>query len=114
MKLGIFDESKNHLKTSLLLAKDWFNPDIKALALVGIASLLAAQGSFQPAIELATSVASKPTTWNETRKQARLIIEEASFHVSEEEARTCRERGEEAEIQALLLKWLEALGENSR
>jgi hypothetical protein len=49
--------------------------------------LLPATGLHAQAIELAACVTSKPTSWNETKKQAGMILEMESQEVSPEEAR---------------------------
>lgn len=106
--LRAFNEAKMHLKISLTQAEHWPFLDIKALPLTGIAFLMAASGFPAQAIEMAACVISKPTTWNETKNQAGMILEMASKEVSAEEARLFMARGEAIEINALIRKCLES------
>jgi predicted ATPase/DNA-binding SARP family transcriptional activator len=101
VQLGAFDEAKQHLKVSLSLAVGFVNPDLKALPLTGIASLMAATGFPARAVELAACVARQPTTWNEVKAQARGILEAARQALPADEVRISQERGEGLEIDAL-------------
>lgn len=111
VQLGGFDEARRHLRTSLSQARNWHNADIKALPLVGVARLLTASGSARQAVEVAACIASKPTTWNETKKQAQAIVEQAKEKVPPEVALLCKERGEKMEIDTILIHYLEEAGE---
>jgi len=101
VRLGIFSEAKRHLRASLSNAETWIFPDLKALPLAGIASLLAATGFPAQAIEAAACVASQPTTWNEVRKQAQAIIAAVKGSLSSDEAQLAQARGEEMNIDDL-------------
>jgi len=107
VQLGAFDDAKQHLKVALSLAVNWVNPDLKALPLTGIASLLAAQGFPARAIELAACVARQPTTWNEVKHQARGILEAARQALPADEAQRSQERGEGLEIDTLSRQYLD-------
>jgi hypothetical protein len=74
---------------------------------VGIAELLAASGAPGRAIEIAACVAHQPTTWNEVKKQAALVVKKASGEMPAEEVQACIERGERLEIGQLVKAWLE-------
>ena len=99
--LGDFAEARQHLKASLSLAEILAHPDLIALPLIGISSLLAATGSPEQAIEIAACVASQPTTWNEVKKQSRMILEAVMQTVPAEEALLWKQRGEAMEIDKL-------------
>ncbi len=101
VKMGAFDQARQHLNSSLSFAIQWHNPDIKSLPLAGIAGLLLATGLAGEAIEVAACVLSKPTTWNEVKKQAGEIIEAGRTGLSEEEAQLCQQRGEKLELDEL-------------
>ena len=105
--LGIFDQAKQHLKTSCRLAEDLVHPDIKALPLLGIAELLTASGAWGRAIEMAACVAIQPTTWNEVKKQAAIMVRNASMNVPDKEVKIYIDRGEKLEIGPLCKEWLE-------
>jgi len=89
------------------------NLDIKALPLIGIASLMAASGYAEKAIEASACVASKSTTWNEAKKQAREILKKARSALPADKAQLYEKQGEETEINTLLRRYLEKLGDQS-
>ncbi len=107
VQLGAFGEARQHLKTGLSLAEGWVHPDMKALPLTGVASLLVATGFPAQAIEIAACVAIQPTTWNEVKKQARAILEAAQGAVSLDEGRIAQQRGEALSIDELNRIYLE-------
>jgi predicted ATPase/DNA-binding SARP family transcriptional activator len=109
---GAFDKARQHLRTSLAMAKGWHNPDIKALPLTGLASLLITTGLPARALKIAACVASKPTTWNEVKKQAWVIAERARRTLPTDEAGQCEKRGEGMEIEGMLRECLEELGKS--
>ncbi len=98
VKLGALDEARQKLKLSLARAVSYVNPDLKALPLAGIADWLLAKRENRKAVELAACVASKPTTWNEVKEQARAILVEAKKGFSPEQARYWQEKGEMMQI----------------
>jgi DNA-binding SARP family transcriptional activator/predicted ATPase len=101
IQLGSFSEAKQHLKTSISLAEILAHPDLKAVPLTGIASLLAATGIPEQAIEIAACVAYQSTTWNEVKKQAGIILEAAMQTLPADDARFWKEHGEGMEIDKL-------------
>ncbi len=98
VKLGSLDEARQKLKLSLERAVSCVNPDLKALPLAGIADWLLAKRENRKAVELAACVASKATTWNEVKEQARAILLAAKKGFSPEQARYLQERGEKMSI----------------
>lgn len=106
--LGRFGEAKQQFNTSLSLAEKWHFQDIKALPLIGIASLHAATGHPSQAIEIAACVANQPTTWNEVKKQANKILEDARVGLPPEEAYQCLEQGKGLEIDQLSRQYLDS------
>jgi tetratricopeptide (TPR) repeat protein len=109
VKLKAYNKAKQHFRDSLTFAIQWHNPDIKTLPLIGIAGLLLATGLPGEALEVAACVASKPTTWNEVKKQASVIMAAARQGLSTEEAQLCQERGEGLEIDALCERYMESV-----
>ena len=107
---GAFGEAEQHLKAAVSLAEKWVHPDMKALPMVGIASLLAATGFPAQATEVAACVASQPTTWNEVKEQAWAILEMARGAMPEDEAEQARQRGEAWQLDALCRRYLEGEG----
>jgi predicted ATPase/DNA-binding SARP family transcriptional activator len=106
VQLGAFSEARQHLQTSLSIAEEIAHPELKALALTGIASLLATTGSPVQAVEIAACVASQPTTWNETKAQARLILDAASQALPPPQARLSQARGPTLELDTLTRQYL--------
>ena len=99
--LGDFAEAKRHLKTSLSLAEVLAHPDLIALPLIGVSSLLAATGISEPAIEIAACIASQPTTWNEVKKQAGNILEAMMQSVPAQEGQLWMQRGEGLDLHTI-------------
>jgi tetratricopeptide (TPR) repeat protein len=110
LHLGKLDEAGEQIKSSLAYTEKWPFLDIKAVALIGAASFLAASGKPVQAIEVAACVASKPTTWNEVKLEADMILEERRQEVSDEVAQKAQERGEEMDIEVLRKQLLEGWG----
>jgi predicted ATPase/DNA-binding SARP family transcriptional activator len=108
VQLGDLTEARRHLKISLSLAEESANPQLKALALVGVARLLTATGFPAQAIEIAACVARQPTTWNEVKKQAAVIQESARQILASDEAQRAQERGEGLGMDHLSRQYLES------
>ena len=107
VRLGDFGEAKQHLRTALVMAEQWVYPDMKALPMTGIASMLAASGLPAQAIEVAACVISQPTTWNEVRGQAQLVIEVAQGELPAADVQRARQRGKAASIDELCRVYLD-------
>jgi tetratricopeptide (TPR) repeat protein len=108
VRMEDFNQARQHLKTSLSYAEQRGYPDMKALPLLGIASLLSATGSPAQAIEIAACVASQPTTWNEEKHKAWTILEAARRTLPADEAQRAQEQGAGAGIDALTRQYLES------
>ncbi len=102
---GELDEAREHLRVSLALAIQWTNPDLKALPLTGIAEWLSVGGQKEKALELAACVASKPTTWNEVKQEARAIIIEAEAALPADQANIWEASGEKMAIDEACKKY---------
>jgi predicted ATPase/DNA-binding SARP family transcriptional activator len=107
MHLGQLDEAKQYLKTSLVLAVGWKNPDLKAVPLVAIAGWLAESGSLEKAVELATCVVTKATTWNEVKQQAGEILEGAKRGLPADSVIDWVRKGEKMSIDAACKLYME-------
>ena len=106
--LGAFGEAKLHLKTSLSRAEDWAHPDMNALPLTGIATLLANNGYSAEAIEIAACVINKPTTWHEVKQQASIILEMARQTLPPDDAMRAQEQGESLDIAQISKRYIES------
>jgi predicted ATPase/DNA-binding SARP family transcriptional activator len=107
VQLGAGGEARRYFRKSLQLADELADRDLMALPLLGIAEMLAASGAPGRAIELAACVAFQPTTWNEVRKQAKLVVDKVSGDVPADEVKNCIVQGEGQEIHQLCKMWLE-------
>jgi predicted ATPase/DNA-binding SARP family transcriptional activator/tetratricopeptide (TPR) repeat protein len=107
VNLGEFNDARQHLKTSLSLVNTWPYPDLRALPLIGIASLLTATGHPDQAIEITACVVRQPTTWNEVKGQASKIMEAARQALPPNEAMRWQERGEGIRIDELSKEYIE-------
>lgn len=102
IRLERFGEAQENLKAALNLAqkRDYYN--LKALPLVGFASLLLADGQPARALEMAVCIASHPTTWNEVKQQAREIQAQAASQLPEAEASQACQRGDAQRLEGLV------------
>jgi predicted ATPase/DNA-binding SARP family transcriptional activator len=74
----------------------WFVP------LAGFAALLAAQGQFEQALELAAFVANHPVSWRETKGQATAVLELARRELAPDVAEQAHKRGEGQELEKVV------------
>jgi tetratricopeptide (TPR) repeat protein len=107
-KSGAYNEAKMQLREAISLTETWHWPDIISLPMLGMAALLAETGSPAEAIEIASCIASKRTTWNEVKKQAQLVASEASHSIPEEQTVQAKERGESLDIHQLVRSYLDS------
>jgi tetratricopeptide (TPR) repeat protein len=105
-RLGDTDTAREHTQAALSLVNSWPYPDMKAFLLMGIASLLAAQGSPGEAIEVAACIIHQPTTWNEVKENARQIIDEARTMLADGEVEASIERGENLRLDEMIERYL--------
>lgn len=108
--LGELAAASQHLKTSLGFADGLAHPDTKAVALTGVAHLLLATGKASDALVIASCVIKQLTTWNEVKKEAGLIIQEARGMLSPHNASLMQEHGEAMSIDALSRHYLDKPG----
>ena len=88
-----FSGAKQVLQSSVRNAQECGNWDLMLVSLMGFARLYAAVGTSQTAFELATFIANHRTSWNETKNQARLVLEIVSNDLPEETVRVAQGRG---------------------
>jgi hypothetical protein len=93
VRLGELSEAAQHLKSALSLINSWPYPDIRAVLLMVIAEYLSAAGRPIEAVECAACVMSQPTTWNEVKGQAGVLIEQLVKDLPEAERSGTLERG---------------------
>ncbi len=60
---------------------------------MGFASLFAALGKFERAIELSAFIVSQRLSWNETKNQSRNVLEESYRNLPENIAQAAQRRG---------------------
>ncbi len=113
VELGALDAARQHLFSSLRLAEERVNMDLKAPPLLGIAAMLARRGQVERAIEIAACISSSTVSWNESRTQARRLAEHAAQNLPPETARVAGERGASLEIEQLAKDIIKALEEGS-
>jgi tetratricopeptide (TPR) repeat protein len=92
--LGKFSEAREILLEAIHNAPESNAWDLIFLPLLGSVSLFAALGKSERAIELAAFIVSQRLSWNETKRQAREVIESASRNLPEEVAQAAQERGQ--------------------
>jgi len=91
--LGKFLEAREVLQKAIHNAQEYSGWDLIFVPLVGCASLFAALEKSEQAIELASFVTCQSISWNETKRQAREVIEFASRDVPSEVTQSAQTRG---------------------
>ena len=79
-----------------------------ALVLVGIASLLAAKGRGERALELLTLVLHHPASWQPTRDQAAALAAELAAELPPEAVEAAQERGRTRDLETTVAELLDA------
>jgi len=92
--LGKFSEAREILLKAIHNTQESSAWDLIFLPLLGFASLFAALGKPEQAIELAAFIAGQNLSWNETKRQAREVIEFASRDLTEEVVHAAQARGQ--------------------
>lgn len=77
-------------------------PDTILLPVAGFASLYAAKGEGEKAVELATFVLHHRLSGNETKMEAKLVLAEASHGLTEATLVTAQERGVSGELDRVV------------
>ena len=101
LELGEHKKAIEQIRLSLEYTEKWPFLDVKAVAVLGTASLLKALGKPTRAIEVAACVKSKATTWNEVKQEAEEILKEARQGVPAKEAQEAQQRGEAMDVEVL-------------
>ena len=102
--LGKFSEASDILQKALHNAKNQNAWDLIFVPLVGCASLHFAMGKREQAIELAAFIVHQKISWNETKRQARQVIEFASRDLPSNVMQEAQARGQAMAIdQAIAL-----------
>jgi predicted ATPase len=92
--LGKFPEAREVLQKAIHNTQEYNSWDLIFVPLVGFARLFVALGEPQRAIELAEFIFSDPLSWNETKNQAREVLEEASRNLPENVAQAALRRSQ--------------------
>ena len=107
--LGKFSEASDILQKAIHDAEDQNAWDLTFVPLMGYARLFAETGKREQAIELAVFIISQSISWNETKRQAREVIEFASRDLPSKVVQDAQARGQAMTIdQAVALALLEA------
>jgi tetratricopeptide (TPR) repeat protein len=104
---GEFSEAREMLQNSIRRAQELKGWDLLYVPLLGMAELYAATGRLDRAMELATFIASQPIGWNETRSQARAVLEIVSRDLPHEIAQAARARGQSMTFEEAIKSSLE-------
>lgn len=96
--LGRFSEARDILQKAIQNAHECNGWDLIFVPLLGCAERYAAQGRYEPALELAAFIVEQRISWNETKHLAHKIIESASREMSSEAVHQTQARGREMSI----------------
>ena len=102
--LGKLSEAREVLQKAIQNAQECNGWDLIFVPLVGCAGLCAAMGKPEQAIELAAFITSQSISWNETKRQARELIEFAARDLPSEVVQDAQVRGQVMTVdQAVVL-----------
>lgn len=90
--LRSFSEARRMLVKSVCNAQSCGNADLILVSLQGFANLYAATGTFERAVELAAIISTHRLSWNETKSQARTVLDNALGQLPEDIASLALER----------------------
>jgi hypothetical protein len=98
--LGDFHIAKKYYYRALGMALATPSAFLAPLALVGMASLLAAEGKRERTLELLTLVLHHPASWQSTKDQADALIAQLTAELPPEAVATAQERGQARNLKA--------------
>jgi predicted ATPase/DNA-binding CsgD family transcriptional regulator/predicted negative regulator of RcsB-dependent stress response len=102
--LGQLETARRHVGQALRLARD---PGLATKAVAGLARLQVANGAYDEAVALSSFVIHCPAAWNETKRQAQKVLEEATHRLPAEHAEKAVARGEADTLQGVIGRWLQ-------
>jgi hypothetical protein len=94
--------ARRETQAALAIMRDWQENDLALLALLAESLCLAHEGQAARAIELAAFIAHHPVSWNETKQQARAILETATRGLPAPEAQAAIERGQALNLESVV------------
>lgn len=97
--LGNFSKAGQVLQNSIRNAEKCGNKDLMHVTLMGFARLYAAVGKSEQAVGLAAFISTHRLSWNETKSQARAVLEKISPRLPEEVTMAATSRGEAMTIE---------------
>ncbi len=104
---GNFENAQKMIRNAIEGVQSWSILEIGLLALFSQATLFATSGEVGHALELAAFIAQHPVSWNETKKQAKNLIETTSFELPEEVVAIALERGRELDFDSAVEEFIE-------
>ena len=96
------EKAQEMICNAVKAAQIWFSLEIGLLALFSQATLFAASGEMERAVELSTFIIQHPASWNETKQQAKVLLEAASRELPENVTRAAQKRGEILEFDSAI------------
>jgi tetratricopeptide (TPR) repeat protein len=105
--LGDRGEARLELARAFTQMRDWRENDLDLIAMLAEPVCLLQDGRPENAIELAAFILHHPLSWNETKQQAREILETASRGLPAEAVRSAIERGQARDLEATVAELTE-------
>lgn len=106
IKLHKDKTAQKTLINALQLAWDIGNKEIIMIALVTMAALETDRNQYELVVELCAFVVHHVATWNETRQQARDLIDHASLQLSLDKVETAKIRGKNGDLKKIVQRYL--------
>jgi len=99
---GNFRDARSEIHDALSQMRDWREDDLVLQLLLAEPICLKHEGKIEEAIKLTAFIASHPISWNETKQQARAILETASHELPDEAVQSAIEQGKALNLETVI------------
>lgn len=100
--LGRLEQSRQELKIALTEMRHWGKDDLTLQTLLAEPVCLIREGRWEEAIELSAFILNHPVSWNETKQQAKAMLDEAGTRVEAKTLKKAKEQGKNIKIEDML------------
>jgi len=104
---GNFTDARSEIHNALSQMRDWREDDLVLQLLLAEPICLNHEGKVEEAVELTTFIAHHPISWNETKQQARAILDIVSLQLSDVVVQSATERGMALDLESVIANLLE-------
>ena len=104
---GSIKDARSEIYDVLPQMRDWREDDLVLQLLLAEPICLNHEGKFEKAIELTAFIAHHPISWNETKQQARAILDVTSVQLPDVVVQSAIERGKGLDLESVIASLLE-------